>query len=353
MNNLEFYTLIILIGFLGVFDYIFSLLGKELPRWLVKLLLLIFVSTYILKSCDDIKGRSDFVRLQKDFTSVQGDFARVQNNVSGVHKLSAGGYEVGITRFEDPVYYNEKLNLSRASLQKGDFTSALNYINDAAKLDTENSYIDFTRVTRAQIFIYRNDIKGALDELIKLDEKNVSGEIKAPYFRTFIFCYQNSNNFQKANEYAEKLLDLQDPIPRIGKRIKDHGCTVQEEALQDKDCTPGMISPEATVEEICTSDYSKRVSNVSAKMRGKIFEEYGITHYNSRDYQADLLIPKELGGTNDIANLWPEARQPLPGFREKDKVEKYLYDEVCSGKMSLTRAQRKIANNWVNVYKAM
>ena len=29
----------------------------------------------------------------------------------------------------------------------------------------------------------------------------------------------------------------------------------------------------------------------------------------------------ELGGSNDIKNLWPEAALPTPGFHEKDAVE--------------------------------
>ena len=55
----------------------------------------------------------------------------------------------------------------------------------------------------------------------------------------------------------------------------------------------------------------------------------------------------ELGGSNDIANLFPEAAEQRPGFHEKDKVENYLHAQVCSGKMSLNDAQVKIANDWL------
>jgi hypothetical protein len=67
----------------------------------------------------------------------------------------------------------------------------------------------------------------------------------------------------------------------------------------------------------------------------------------------DHLISLELGGSNSIANLWPEAAEPTPGYHQKDQVENYLHQQVCDGKMSLHDAQFQIATNWLNVYKRM
>jgi hypothetical protein len=47
----------------------------------------------------------------------------------------------------------------------------------------------------------------------------------------------------------------------------------------------------------------------------------------------------------------PEAAAPPPGFHEKDQVENYLHDQVCSGRMNLIDAQRAIATNWLDVYQ--
>ena len=58
-------------------------------------------------------------------------------------------------------------------------------------------------------------------------------------------------------------------------------------------------------------------------------------------------------GSNDIANLWPEAASPTPGFHQKDEVENYLHDQVCSGAMSLKDAQTQIDTNWLTVYQRM
>jgi hypothetical protein len=75
---------------------------------------------------------------------------------------------------------------------------------------------------------------------------------------------------------------------------------------------------------------------------------YGDTK-SASGYEYDHFVPLELGGaTNDRRNLWPEpGASPNP----KDKVEDYLHRQVCNGKMSLSRAQRLIVQNWVTVYR--
>lgn len=81
-----------------------------------------------------------------------------------------------------------------------------------------------------------------------------------------------------------------------------------------------------------------------------MYLEYGIASHATGEYEVDHLISLELGGSNDISNLWPESAEPIPGFHEKDKVENYLHAEVCSGNISLKEAQLKIANNWEEFY---
>ena len=81
--------------------------------------------------------------------------------------------------------------------------------------------------------------------------------------------------------------------------------------------------------------------------------EYGIVERTTGEYEVDHLVPLEAGGSNDIANLWPEAAEPRPGFHEKDVVENYLHDQICLGRMSLADAQRAIATNWVAVYDGL
>jgi hypothetical protein len=123
--------------------------------------------------------------------------------------------------------------------------------------------------------------------------------------------------------------------------------------LQDKTCTPGAIFPNATKAQICTSGYSSSVRNVPYSEKQQVYAEYGIFHHSSGQYEVDHLISLELGGSNDISNLWPEAAYPKPGFHQKDSVENYLHDQMCSGAISLKDAQNEIATNWLGVYNHM
>jgi hypothetical protein len=140
--------------------------------------------------------------------------------------------------------------------------------------------------------------------------------------------------------------------PTIGHRTKTSGCRVRG-PLPDPDCTPGAIIPGVTKEQICVRRYARAVRNVPIEEKDEVYAEYGITSHEPEQYEVDHHISLELGGSNDIANLWPEAAKPRPGYHEKDKVENYLHKQVCDGKMSLEEAQRQIATNWLEVYERM
>ena len=59
----------------------------------------------------------------------------------------------------------------------------------------------------------------------------------------------------------------------------------------------------------------------------------------SRQYgktlEIDHIVSLELGGSNDIANLFREKRDVSPGYKVKDKLENKLHDLVCDGKRQL------------------
>ena len=140
--------------------------------------------------------------------------------------------------------------------------------------------------------------------------------------------------------------------PRWGVQTKTSGC-VGKGALQDAACTPGAIFASATKDQICQSGYASSVRNVPTSEKNQVYAAYGIAHHLAGQYEVDHLVSLELGGSNDIANLWPEAASPTPGFHQKDQVENYLHDQVCSGAISLQQAQIEIATNWLNVYHQM
>ena len=137
-----------------------------------------------------------------------------------------------------------------------------------------------------------------------------------------------------------------------GAPTKSSGCRAAN-ALQDGACTPGDIIPTATKEMICVPGYSKSVRNVTTSEKDRVYAEYGIASHVAGEYEVDHLVSLELGGSNDISNLWPEAAEPKPGFHEKDKVENWLHDQVCSGAIALHDAQVQIATNWLVAYNRM
>ena len=142
------------------------------------------------------------------------------------------------------------------------------------------------------------------------------------------------------------------PDRPFGPRTKDSGCIVHD-ALPDSACTPGAIFPDVTADKVCQRGYSSSVRNVPAEVSREVYREYGIVERTTGEFEVDHLEALELAGSNDIANLWPEPAEPRPGFHEKDQVENYLHDEVCSGVMSLLEAQRAIASNWLDVYQRL
>ena len=119
--------------------------------------------------------------------------------------------------------------------------------------------------------------------------------------------------------------------------------------LPDHSCTPGSIDPAVTQADIhstiCRSGWTARVRPPEAQTeRAKYDVAYPAYHLSpGAASELDHLVPLELGGSNDITNLWPEAgRVPNP----KDKVENALHDAVCSGKVTLAAAQQAIASDW-------
>lgn len=140
--------------------------------------------------------------------------------------------------------------------------------------------------------------------------------------------------------------------PQFGNQTKTSNCMAHA-GLPDSACTPGALISTATVQQICKSGYASSVRNVPTSEKNQVYAEYGITHHSAGQYEVDHLVSLELGGSNDIANLWPEAASPTPGFHQKDQVENYLHEQVCSGAISLKDAQDEIATNWLAVYQRM
>ncbi len=214
------------------------------------------------------------------------------------------------------------------------------------------------------VFLYL--LFGIKNKEIRIDEKapklpkKFSLSFRSPFFIALVILVVipvgvlSFRHYQKNAESEKELKALlvdSLPVPFIADiKTKSANCQVAG-PLPDHACSPGAIFPDATVAEICVSGYTKTVRNVPTSLRKKVFAEYGIAlPVPFGSYENDHIIALELGGSNDIANLFPESAKPTPGFHEKDVVENYLHQEVCEGRVPLSSAQRQIATDWTAVY---
>jgi hypothetical protein len=126
--------------------------------------------------------------------------------------------------------------------------------------------------------------------------------------------------------------------------------------LPDSTVTPGVVRT-TSAHEICMSTFrTGPFRNTTQSEKNKVYAEYGVTRNKgicAGGCEVDHLIPLELGGLDDIRDLWPQPSQPAPAFHEKDKLENYLHRQVCAGKMALTDAQAIIRTDWYAAYLDM
>jgi hypothetical protein len=138
----------------------------------------------------------------------------------------------------------------------------------------------------------------------------------------------------------------------LAVRTKTSGCRVG--VLPDRRCSPGAYDPRVTPANIgstiCVSGYSESVRDVPESEKRAVYLEYGITHHAPYSYEVDHIVSLELGGSNDIANLYPESYMIANGARVKDRLENALHRAVCDGRVPLRTAQRQIAGNWLAAY---
>lgn len=125
--------------------------------------------------------------------------------------------------------------------------------------------------------------------------------------------------------------------------------------LPSRSITPGLTRPDATMAQLCDKKFrTKKYRHTTKQMKDTVYREYGAVKKWGTCCEVDHLVPLELGGVDDLSNLWPQPYQPVPGAKEKDKLEDWLKREVCIYKtMALADAQEKLEKDWFVAYQEM
>lgn len=116
--------------------------------------------------------------------------------------------------------------------------------------------------------------------------------------------------------------------------------------MPNPNLTPGKLTGH-TLSQICKVGYTLDQRHVTKSIRKEVMRRYGLDPKNLHDYEIDHYVSLELGGSNDIENLWP---QPILEARKKDVVETKLHRRMCRGEITLEQAQQSV-ENWEEIYK--
>jgi hypothetical protein len=137
----------------------------------------------------------------------------------------------------------------------------------------------------------------------------------------------------------------------FARRTQSTGCT--RGTLPDRQCSPGAYDGGLTKAVICSASFrTGTVRNVPESEKHAVEVEYGMAPKSyGRTIEIDHIVSLELGGSNDIANLFPEPGSGAANYHSKDRLENRLHDLVCGGRMTLRAAQRGIASNWIALYR--
>jgi hypothetical protein len=160
----------------------------------------------------------------------------------------------------------------------------------------------------------------------------------------------SSSSSSSSSGSAKKTVDVGTTV-LLKKQTKTAGCRLGPNP--DRRCSPGAYYSKLTKAVICSTSFrTSSIRNVPQSEKYAVEAEYGMAQklYGS-SLEIDHIVSLELGGSNDISNLFPERASPAPGYHVKDKLENKLHSLVCSGQMTPSSARVGIATNWQKLYR--
>ncbi len=139
----------------------------------------------------------------------------------------------------------------------------------------------------------------------------------------------------------------------LGHRTRTSRCV--RSARPDRLCSPGAYDARLTKRVICAASFrTGAIRDVPQAEKFHVEREYGMAaSYYGYSIEIDHIVPLELGGSNAIANLFPEPGTGAANYHVKDALENRAKAEVCDGQLSLRTARRGFAKNWEALYRRL
>jgi len=139
----------------------------------------------------------------------------------------------------------------------------------------------------------------------------------------------------------------------LAPRTRTSGCVL--DSRPDRRCSPGAYSSRLTKSVICSSHFDIRtILRLPLSRKYTVEREYRLPAGRfTRALEIDHIVPLRLGGSDNMANLFPEEyafASHSPGYRAKDRLDTRLRALVCGGRMPLRTAQQRIAADWQRLY---
>jgi hypothetical protein len=121
----------------------------------------------------------------------------------------------------------------------------------------------------------------------------------------------------------------------------------------------GAINEDVTqaniYQTICVPGWTATVrpsTSYTNGVKAKLLREQGLPQTDAARYELDHLIPLALGGhPRKPENLWLQPWFGEWSARVKDRLEVKLKTMVCKGQITLERARKAFATDWIAAFK--
>ena len=136
--------------------------------------------------------------------------------------------------------------------------------------------------------------------------------------------------------------------------------------LPDLNLTPGVVRGDLSLAQICATKWGEDKRLVSDAMKKQVDQEYASTVCPSGKAEIDHLVSREVGGADDVHNLWKQCYElpvagkkpsetPEFGAHKKDRLENDFGKRVClpvsdPNYLTIAQARNALVTNWVAAY---